>query len=1060
MAPHSNPTRKMDKFKAIFRRKTRQPPEPTSNATTIPSQSSSDNAAPTAQNAPDIHPPPLTSNTTLIPPQPSSDNKVFVKSKTLEKDIAVLSITYILADNPELKRLVHLIVAIHDKDEDDQLIGVLETCARFAVQLASIAETHPTEASEATTEFIATIEKINLEPNVLSLDTVARMVDDEIVKVKSSHPLLARGSDFGTSGRLSKVLTATIGAGITIFSVAKDASAVIPVPFVQSTIGGVVNLLNAVAQTRSNYDDMKQIEATAGENCDELSKLNTLWRYLQNNVQKGTLQGIRTNLDSAIKLFQTESQIHMQLDIKDISKKLDDATLNSLPNHPRYDAVDYLDKSRDDALQHISAWIDKPRKRSSGSMAPLGWENRPQASSCGGGEETQWAHNPLRDYFKAYIIDPISQLKYPYQLVVVLDGLEEWENHESFLPELAHLPSPSPVKFILTSRPSYSVERILNKIAIQRYPLPPVSQEIVECYFSHHFERIDWRGRKPDQLVINRLATHAQGLLIWAATVCSLLSHKFDERPPHEILERIFWSEEKVGAQSGKQLERLYRGAISTLFPEDMRGMLRNFLGAMMVLQEPLPVGDFARLLGMPDHLAEQIQQHLAAFQTRGEFKSSIVPPAIQQFHFSFLEFMESRSTEHNGQPITVDTANSHSMLANRCLEIVFSEFLLSYRGTTCSYSELRGVNLYAIKFWPLHIANGSTRPPVPSPSPAQDPMDMISEQDMRHWATLFLPCIAARFQVSHGYESLDNTPRSSLPYQLATIIGENDVTTLSYQLHCLEIAVRLKPINVPTWMALGRAYVRLYEHSRNIQSLDEVISIFRRTLLLLPTPHPDRSMLLNNLATALRSRFQHRGVPTDLDQSISFHQEALLLHPVPHPDRSMSLNNLALALRTRFEHRGVSTDLDQSILFYQEALLLRPVPHLDRSTLLNNLATALCTRFRHQGVPSDLDEAILFHQEALLLCPVPHPDRSMLLSNLAIALCTRSQHRGVPSDLDEAILFHQEALLLCPVRHPDRSSLLKCLAIALQTRFTLQGTINDREEANLLRREAEALVL
>jgi tetratricopeptide (TPR) repeat protein len=664
-------------------------------------------------------------------------------------------------------------------------------------------------------------------------------------------------------------------------------------------------------------------------------------------------------------------------------------------------------------------------------------------------------HNPLREYFKAYIFDPIQQLEYPYQLIVVLDGLEEWANHESFLPELAHLPSPSPVKFILTSRPSYSVERILNKIAIQRYPLPPVSQEIVERYFSHHFERIDWRGRKPDQLVINRLATHAQGLLIWAATVCSLLSHKFDERRPHEILERILLSEENVGAQSGKQLERLYHGAISTLFPEDMRERLRNFLGAMMILQEPLPVSDFARLLAMPVHLAEEIQQQLAAFQTRGEFKSNIVPPAIQQFHFSFLEFMESPSTEHNGQPIAIDTANAHSMLANRCLQIVFSEFLPSYRGTTCGYSELRGVELYTIKFWPLHLSNGTSRLPLPSSPTAKDAMDLISEQDMRRWATLFLPCVAARFQESHGYDSLDNTPRSSLPYQLATIIGDNDVTTLSYQLHCLEIAVRLEPIDVPTWMALGSAYDRLYEHGRNIQSLDEEISIYRRALLLRPAPHADHLKSLNYLANALGTRFQHWGVSNDLDEAIVFHQKALLLRPVPHPDRWVSLYNLATALKARFAQRGKSSDLNEAILFFQEAILLQPAPHPKCSLSLNNLACALSSRFQHWGVSSDLDEAILFHQEALLLQPAPHPDRSVSLSNLTVALITRFKHRGVPSDLDEAILFSQEALLLQPAPHLDRSMSLNNLAAALSNRFQHRGVPSDLDEAILFHQEA-----
>ncbi|KAF8968449.1 hypothetical protein BDZ97DRAFT_2072848 [Flammula alnicola] len=1155
--PRSTPI--FDKFKAFVRRKTPQPPDASNNvvatpppATPIPPQSSDDDVVPAVPNAPDI-------SSTPVAPQ-----KAFVKSKMFEKDIAVLSATYILEENPELKRLIHLIVVIHDKDEEDQLIGVLETCARFSVQLASATEAHRAEATEAITAFIKTVEKIKtvqLEGDAQSLDALTSMVDDEIAKSKSSYPPFARDRSFGTSEGLSKVLTATIGASITVLAVVKEASAVIPVPWVATVVGGVVSLLNAVTQTRSNYSDMRQIAATAGEfviscavifserttepskelrralnkftrtlesivvECDELSRLNPFWRYLQQNVQKGTLQGIGTRLNIAIELFHTESQVHMQLDIKDLSRKFDYAALNSLPNHPYYVRNEYLGGSRDDVLGYISGWIDKPNElvlwihgtaglgkstvgqqlahllkdddRLAGGVfltnlttehpetvvqmisKQLG-EMHPQAiaSISEAARKLNGPHNPLRDYLTAYIINPVHELKYPYQLVIVIDGLEEWTNHESFLAELAHIPSSSPVKFVLTSRPSHSIERVLAKIPVQQYPLPPVSQEIVERYFTHHFERIDWRGRKPDQQTINRLATHAHGLLIWAATVRSLLSHESDDRYPHVILDQILLSEEKVGARSGERLERLYRDAIATLFPEpDMREKLRDFLGAMMVLQEALPIRDFARLLGMSDRPAEEIQRRLAALQTRGDFKSDVIPPALQQFHVSFLEFIESTSTEYNGRAIAISSSNAHSTLANRCLEIVFFELLQSPRGQTCAYSELRGVEPYAVKFWPLHLSNGSSRLPLASSATAA--LIDISEEDMRRWGTLFLPCVAAGFQ--DGYDSLDNIPKSALLYKLAMIIGQEDVTTLSYQLYCLEIAVRLQPIDVGTWRALGEAYHRLYEHGRYNKNLDEEIGVFHHALELVSRKSAGQGSLgdvsvdgardgggrtntseidaqgsiLTWGGIALQTRFGQQGAANDLDEAISLHREALVLRPAPHPDRSQSLNNVGTILRTRFEQRGASNDLDEAISLHREALVLRPAPHPNCSGSLSSLANALGRRFVQRGAPNDLDEAISLHQEALVLWPAPHPDRSLFLNNLANALHTRFQLRGTSNDLDEAILLHREALFLRPASHPHHSESLNNLAVSLQTRFEQRGTSNDLDEAISLHREA-----
>ncbi|KAF8190162.1 tetratricopeptide repeat-containing protein [Pholiota molesta] len=1140
MASQPTQKRKRDPFKFFSRRKAPQPPGSTTATpppppTPIPPQLSNDKVALAATNAPDI------------PLAPVAPQKVFAKSKMFEKDIAVLSMSYIIAENPELKKLIHLIVGIHAKDEQDQLTGVLATCAQFSVQLISATEAHRAEATEAITEFIKTVEKLNsmdLKGSVQSLDTLKRMVDDEIAKVKSSNALFAHDRDCVTSERLSRLLTAIISPSITILTLVKDAGSVIPVPWIQGVIGGVLNLLNAVKQTRSNYDDMRQIAATAGEfaiscavicsdrtteasnelkralnkftkslegiaqDCDELTRQNRFWRYFQQNVQKDTLQGIRTRLDNAIKVFQNESQIHIQLDVNELSKKFDYVALNGLPSHPRYDHAEYLDGSRDDVLREISDWIDKRDQsilwihgaaglgksttgqqlvrllkddnclaggvfltnltkehpetviqmisRQLGEMHPRAIANIAEAA-----RKLNGPHNPLRDYLTAYVIDPIRQLEYPYPLVVVMDGLEEWTSHESFLAELAHLPAPSPVKFILTSRPSYSVERVLNKIPSQAYPLPPVSEEIIERYFRHHFETIDWRGRRPDQLTISRLATHAQGLLIWAATVRSLLSHEFDQRYPHQILEQIVWSEEKVGARSGEQLERLYRDAIINLFPKpDMQEKLQDFLGAMMVLQEPLPLGDFARLLPwgtngqISNRPAEEIQRRLAVFQMRGEFKSDIIPPAMQQFHLSFLEFMQSTSTESNERCIAISAKNAHSMVAKRCLEIVFSEFLQSHRGKVCAYSELRGVDLYAIKFWPLHVSNGSSRLPPATLTTIKDPMDMISQQDMRRWATLFLPCITARFQDAHAYDSLDEIPRSVLPHELALMIGDEDVTTLLYQLYCLEIAVRLQATDIQTWIALGDAYDRLYEHGRNIQSLDEAIIVYRHALLIFPALHSQSSSLAQ-LAFALKTRFEQQGAQSDLDEAISFNREVLLLQPAPHPDRSSSLNDLGNALLTRSEQQGAPSDLEEAISLHREAIVLRPAPHPDRSWSLNNLGDAFLTRFEQQGVPSNLEEAISLHCEAILLRPAPHPDRSMSLSKLGMAVLTRFEQQGVRSDLDKAISSHREALLLWPAPHPDRSSSLNDLGNALLTRSEQQGAPSDLEEAISLHREA-----
>ena len=132
-------------------------------------------------------------------------------------------------------------------------------------------------------------------------------------------------------------------------------------------------------------------------------------------------------------------------------------------------------------------------------------------------------HLSLHEYIESYLINPIHSLSYPYLLVIVIDALDEWEHYEVFLKELEHILQPSPVKILLTSRPNHSIERSLLNVAVQKYQLLPVSQAITEAYFNHHFAKMDWEMRKPSPNIVSSLARLADGLLIWAAMVCSSL---------------------------------------------------------------------------------------------------------------------------------------------------------------------------------------------------------------------------------------------------------------------------------------------------------------------------------------------------------------------------------------------------------------------------------------------------------------------------------------------------------------------------------------------------------
>ena len=53
--------------------------------------------------------------------------KTFKRGSSLEKDLAVLSTTYLLQDNAKLRELIVLIIRLRDRDEDDKVSVTVST---------------------------------------------------------------------------------------------------------------------------------------------------------------------------------------------------------------------------------------------------------------------------------------------------------------------------------------------------------------------------------------------------------------------------------------------------------------------------------------------------------------------------------------------------------------------------------------------------------------------------------------------------------------------------------------------------------------------------------------------------------------------------------------------------------------------------------------------------------------------------------------------------------------------------------------------------------------------
>jgi len=643
-------------------------------------------------------------------------------------------------------------------------------------------------------------------------------------------------------------------------------------------------------------------------------------------------------------------------------------------------------------------------------------------------------HQSLDEYLAHFLVNPVAFLAYAGPLVVILDALDEWVHREQFLKALCQVKFPPTfsLKFIMTSRYSDDIKSIVN-CAATRYELTPVSETVSRQYFEERFNDRTWRGPRPDEVRLDKLVKLADGLLIWAATVCTLVSTPHPKKSPLKILDEILSSSLNLGHE--ERMKRLYREALERIFPatENEEWRLKLFF-SMIALREALPLTEFARVVDMRSDFIHDVCSRLRALQTRGTFHESMVQPAVELFHASFIE--------HLGQ-----LNEAHGVLADDCVHF----FKQVTEDDIAGILPPREAEQYISEHWVYHLQE----------APLQKRSNLFLDIPNDH-LRLWVGCLLSHLfrlgnkygygpgsdqdidrAISHHQTSVESTPSSHADLAswfnnlagwfngLGSLYASHFRSTGNLQdidraISRHQSAVEFTPsghIDLPSRFSdLGNLYLGRFKCTRNPQDIDYAIQCHREALELFPAPHLNRPDSLNNLASALSTRFEQKGDLEDLEESIQCHREVLKLIPAPHPNQSDSLNNLANALSMRFEQKGDLENLEESIQCHWEALELRPAPHPNRSDSLNNLASALSTQFEQKGDFEDLEKSIRCHQEALeLKLPASHPNLSLSLNKLANALSTFGKQEGF-SNLQGAITFYQETLHLLPTYHPLHS--------------------------------------
>ncbi|KAJ3540675.1 hypothetical protein NMY22_g4195 [Coprinellus aureogranulatus] len=654
---------------------------------------------------------------------------------------------------------------------------------------------------------------------------------------------------------------------------------------------------------------------------------------------------------------------------------------------------------------------------------------------------------PFREYLEKYILHPVHALRSSGSFIFLLDAVDEWEYYETFMKELAWMTASSTsLKFILLGR-SDPQKQGHKDAWLRSYQLQPIADRIMERYFVKELNSVQWsRGWMPTKTQISKLVKLADGLFLWAVVVCSLLKRKLSRSSPSEMLESIVDSRRSITAEAG--LSTLYHQSIIWLFPTpNEQALLRQYLGAALVLQEPLPMDSFSSLVRMPIHVVECVNAALIALQIRDPLTTGDVQwiyPAGSIFHLSFLRYLESSSTPPEIS-FPISATEYHYRLAESCL-LELRNFLPGKQ--KLNRTDLSPLQEYTVKHMPTHVYKGTPSvEPVSDPDWEQKPqfslLKDIPTPSFFQWGRLLLSLLQPSGSDRELEEDTENYGESTerLMVYFATELRKGREATLPVRIACLEVAVRLGPCHSQSWCELGKAYTSLALSTRSRGSYDRSVQAYRNALKGegegLSSSSEGNGVLLS-LGTALHERHKRFGNPHDCTEAISVLRDALVACRAGQPERITCLNNLANSL----SNTGCDSDLLESICLHREALELRPLEHPGRASSLNNLAFSLSKT----GSLGDLHEAIRLYRQALELQPAGHSNRGITLSNVANSLCGT----GSMSDLKEAICLFRKALELQPAGHPAHGAALDNLASALAK----TGSSSDQEESMNLHRK------
>ncbi|PVG00315.1 hypothetical protein CPB86DRAFT_220214, partial [Serendipita vermifera] len=268
------------------------------------------------------------------------------------------------------------------------------------------------------------------------------------------------------------------------------------------------------------------------------------------------------------------------------------------------------------------------------------------------------ASSTLEEQCSHVFVKPLQAVRIP--VVLVLDALDECEPEacqqllQVLLPNLSNLPR---LKLFLTSRPETHIRGELEDIRHQEISLR--SDEIsnrqdVELFMNERLKKVPLSETRTAKLV-----QRADGLFIWAKTVCDILE-KFRGNQD-QFIDRIL-------SQNLRQMNPIYRIALDQAIgvdreEETMRAYM-NLLSIILAASRPLSPNTVNQLLKSSESMAI-VNDLRSVLECRSENEG------ICFLHPTFREFLLTRDASGR---YYVDINVAQELMAGACLSVLIAE--------------------------------------------------------------------------------------------------------------------------------------------------------------------------------------------------------------------------------------------------------------------------------------------------------------------------------------------------------------------------------------------------